>query len=62
MSDEVGTETTHPDAPSADESLFGDAADDAAQAVAKEEANKETEQDRQGSDYAWDETVAPENL
>ena len=35
MPDETGTEATRSDAPSADESLFGDAADDAAAAVAE---------------------------
>ena len=53
MPDEVGTETTRSDAPSADQSLFGDAVDDAAAAVAEEQgASEETEQDPQGSDYA----------
>ena len=33
MPDETGTEATRSDAPSADESLFGDAADDAVAAV-----------------------------
>ena len=63
MPDETGTETTCSDALSADESLFGDAADDAAAAVADEQdANEETEQDPQGSDDAGDEASAPEDL
>ena len=53
MPDDNGTETTRSDAPSADESLFGDPADDAAAAVADEQdANEETEQDTQGADDA----------
>ena len=37
MPDEVGTEATRSDAPSADESLFGDSADDRAAPVVREE-------------------------
>ena len=52
MPDENGTETTRRDAPSADESLFGDAADkvdDAPAAVVEEQdAEGNTEQDVQG--------------
>ena len=63
MPDEVGTETTRSDVPSADESLFGDAAGDSAAAVAEEQdANKETEQDPQGSDEAEDQVAPPEDL
>ena len=68
MPDETGTQTTRPDAPSADESLFGDAADDAAAAVADgQDANEETVQDPQGPDDAeeqavGDEAGAPEDL
>ena len=68
MPDEVGTEATRSDAPSADDSLFGDAADDAAAAVdLKEDSKGETTQDGQGSDdageqAAGDETEAAENL
>ena len=63
MPDETGTETTRSDAPSVDESLFGDAADDAAQAVAEEQdANEVVEKDRQGSDDAGDEAGQPGNL
>ena len=61
MPDETGTETTRSDAPSADESLFGDAADDAPAAVAEgQDANSETEQDPQGSDDAEGEAGASE--
>ena len=63
MPDEVGTETTRSDVPSADESLFGDAAGDSAAAVAEEQdANKETEQDPQGSDEAEDQANPSEDL
>ncbi len=68
MPDENGTEATRSDVPSADESLFGDAADDAAAAVDQEEDSKgETTQDGQGSDdageqAAGDETEASEDL
>ena len=40
MVDETGTETTRSDAPRADESLFGDAADDTASAVVEEEESQ----------------------
>ncbi len=50
MPDEIGTETTRPDAPSADESLFGDATDDTPAAVVEEEDSEgDTEQDTQGA-------------
>ena len=49
MPDETGTEATRSDAPSVDESLFGDAADDAAAAVAAEQA-------------VGDETESPDDL
>ncbi len=68
MPDEVGMETTRSDVTSADESLFGDAADDAAAAVDQEEDSKgETTQDGQGSDdageqAAGEETEASEDL
>ena len=68
MPDDTGTETTRSDAPSADESLFGDAADDAAAAVAEEQdANEETAEGQQGSDDAeeqavGEETGSPEDL
>ena len=68
MPDEVGTEATRSDAPSADDSLFGDAADDSEAAVADEQdANEETAQEAQGSDDAseqdaGDDTGASEDL
>ena len=50
MPDETGTDKTRSDGPSADDSLFGDAADDAAAAPAEEQVtNEETEQDRQSA-------------
>ncbi len=61
MPDETGTETTRSDAPSADESLFGDAADDTAAAAAEEQdANEETEQDPEGADDAEEQAVGDE--
>ena len=71
MPDEVGTEATRSDAPSADESLFGDPADDRAAPVVREEDSNdaapdepddgsgETAQDKQDSGDA-DEQVAGE--
>ena len=69
MPDEVGTEATRSDVQSADESLFGDAADDAAGAAAVEEEDSKSKdpQDPQGSDdaegqAAGDATEASEDL
>ena len=71
MPDEIGTETTLPDALSVAESLFGETADGAAAAVAKEEdadqgtdqeTEQETDQDRQGSDGADEEAGTLEEL
>ena len=78
MPDEVGTEATRSDAPSADESLFGDAADDRAAPVVQEEDSNdavpdepegggETAQDEQGTgdadeQAAGEETEASEDL
>ncbi len=63
MPHEVGTEATRSDAPRADESLFGDAADDTEAAVAEEQnASKEIAQDPQGSDDAGDEAGASADL
>ena len=74
MPDEVGTEATRSDVPSADESLFGDPADDRAAPVVREEDSNdavpdelegggETAQDEQGSgeadEPAADEETAP---
>ncbi|MXY44703.1 MAG: hypothetical protein F4Y50_11735 [Dehalococcoidia bacterium] len=50
MPDENGTESTRPDAPSADESLFGEAAekaDDAPAAVEEQDSKGNTEKDAQ---------------
>ena len=61
MPDEVGTEATRSDAPSADDSLFGEAADDSEAAVADEQdANEETAQEAQGSDDAEEQAVGDE--
>ena len=63
MRDDTRTETTPSDAPSADESLFGDAADDAAAAVADEQhANEEPAQDRQGFEDAEEEAGQAKDL
>ena len=63
MPDDNGTEATRSDAPSADESLFGEAADDTEAAVADEQdANEETAQDPQGADDAEAQDGAPEDL
>ena len=63
MPDETGTVTTRLDAPSADESLFGDAASAASDAVVEEETpNGETRQDLQGSDDAGEQAGPPEDL
>ena len=60
MPDKTGTEARRSDAPSADESLFGDAADDAA--VEEQDANEETAQDPQGADDAEEQAGQPEDL
>ena len=68
MPDDNGMETTRSDAPSADDSLFGDAADDTEAAVADEQdANEEVPEDPQGSaaageQAAGDETGSSEDL
>ena len=68
MPDEVGTEATRSDAPSADDSLFGDAADDTEAAVADEQdANEETAQEPERVDdgegrAVGDETGSSEDL
>ena len=67
MPDETGTETTRSNAPSADESLRGDTAGDAAAAVVEEEdSNKcKTAQDTahpRGSDDAEEQAGPPEDL
>ena len=61
--DDNGTEATRSDAPSADDSLFGDAAHDTEAAVAEEQdANEETAQDPQGADDAEAQAGAPGDL
>ena len=63
MPDETGTEATRSDAPSVDESLFGEAADDTETAAADEQdANEETAQDPQGADDAGEQAGSPEDL
>ncbi len=63
MPDDNGTEATRSDAPSADESLFGEAADDTEAAVADEQdANEESAQDPQGADDGEEQTGQPEDL
>ena len=61
MPDDNGTETTRSDAPGADESLFGEAADDTEAAAANEQdADEETAQDPPGTDDAEDQAVRDE--
>ena len=63
MPDDKGTETTRSDAPSADESLFGEAANGTKTAVADEQdANEETEQEPQGADDTEAQDGGPEDL
>ena len=66
MPDQNGTEATRPDAPKADDALFGDAADKAAPAptavVEEQAANEETAQDTQNAADAEGETDASEEL
>ena len=61
MPDENGTEATRSDGPRADDSLFGEAADDTEAAVADEQdANEESAQDPQGSDAAGEQAAGDE--
>ena len=60
MPDENGTETTRSDAPSADESLFGEAAEDAA--ADEQDANEETAEDSPGADDAGEQAGQQEDL
>ena len=61
MPDDNGMETTRSDAPSANDSLFGDAADDTEAAVADEQdANEEVAEDPQGSDAAGEQAAGDE--
>ena len=58
MSNENGTEPTRSDAPSAGDSLFGDAADDAA--ANEQDANEDAAQDPEGSAPAGEQAVGAE--
>ena len=63
MPDTTGTEATSSDALSAGESLFGDTADHATQAVVEEEDSQgETAQDPQDPDGVEEEAGEPEDL
>ena len=63
MPEEPGTEATRSDTPSADKSLFGDAADDTEAVVADEQdANEESAQNPQGADDSEEQTGQPEDL
>ena len=68
MPDAVGMEATRSDAPSADESLFGEVPDSTAPAVVEEDASddahaeEQTKQDNQGSNDDEDETGSSEDL
>ena len=63
MPDEVGAETTSPDAPSAGENPFADAADSTAAVVADErDANEESAEDPQGADDAEGQAGSSEDL
>ena len=57
MPDDNGTETTRSDAPSADDSLFGEAADDTEAAVADE---RDAAQEAQGADDTEEQAVGDE--
>ena len=59
MPDDNGTEPTRSDAPSADESLFGEAAEDTEAAVADEQ---ESAQDPQGAEDGEEQVGASEDL
>ncbi len=63
MADETGRETARSDDPSAGESLFGDAVDDAAAAVSEEEESKGgNARDPQGPADAEEQAGQPEDL
>ena len=63
MPDEVGMEATRSDAPSTDESLFGEPADDtAAPAADEQDANEESALDPQGTDDQEEQDGQPEDL
>ena len=61
MPDEVGTEATRSDAPSADESLFGEVADDTEAVVADgQDANEKSDREEQAPDDAEEQAVGDE--
>ena len=60
MPDENGTEATRSAAPSVDESLFGETADDTA--AEEEDSTGETAQDGQGADDAGEQAGSPDDL
>ena len=63
MPDETGTVTIRSDVPSADESLFGNAAEDTAVAAADEQdAKEETAEAPEGSEDAGEQAGPPEDL
>ena len=63
MPDENGTEATRSDAPSVDESLFGETADDTAAAVADEQdSNEETDREEKAPDDAGEQAGSPDDL
>ena len=63
MADETGTVTTRSDAPSADESLFGDAAEGTSVAAADEQdAKEETAKAPEGSEDAGEQAGPPQDL
>ena len=63
MADETGTVTTRSDAPSADESLFGDAAEGTSVAAADEQdAKEETAEAPEGSEDAGEQARPPQDL
>ena len=63
MPDEIGTETSRSEAPSARESLFGDTGEGEAAAVVEEgDSKRETAQNRQGSEDAAEQAGSPEDL
>ena len=63
MPDELGTETTRSDAPSADDSPFADVVEDTAAAVTVEEDfTAEAAQEPQGSNGGEEQAASPEEL
>ena len=63
MTDENGTDATRSDAPSVDDALFGDAADDKPVAATDDQdTNEETAHDGQRPDYAREQTASPDDL